>query len=64
MKMEDPKITIKKLYEMAKVVGKEDAPVFIDYACKDDWYDYSGDISESDITFSNKGITISIINWE
>ena len=57
-------MTIKQLYEMAKIAGKEDAPVRIDYACKDDWYDYSGDISESDITFSNRGIIISIINWE
>lgn len=62
MKMEDPKITIKRLYEMAKIVRKENAPIFIDYACGDCWYDYSGDISESDITFSNKGIIISIIN--
>ena len=55
-------MTIKQLYEMAKIAEKEDAPIILDYICGDCWYDYSGDISKSDVTFSDKGIIISVVN--
>ena len=39
-------MTIKKLYEMAKAKGLENAPLTIDYQCSDWYYNYYGDIYE------------------
>ena len=35
-------MTIKELYEFAKKFELEEAPIFIGYACDDDWYTIGG----------------------
>ena len=60
-------MTIKKLYEMAKAKGLENAPLTIDYQCSDWYYNYYGDIYEEDIRFTGdekkkKKVCITIEN--
>lgn len=47
-------ITPKELYELAKLNKAENRPIFIDYACNDDYYDYSDELHECEISFCDK----------
>lgn len=44
-------MTIKELYELAKLRHCEDLPISIEYTCSDDWYSYCEFLKETDIHF-------------
>ena len=47
-------ITPKELYELAKLNNAENRPIFIDYSCNDDYYDYSDELHKCELYFYNK----------
>lgn len=57
------KLTIRKLYEMAKERGEEDAQIFLDYKCDDDWYNFDEKIHKENIEFRSCKIIINIDNY-
>lgn len=57
-------ITPKELYELAKLNNAENRPIFIDYKCNDDFYDYVDELHECEISFIDKEkIIIDLTNF-
>ena len=57
-------ITPKELYELAKLNNAENRPIFIDYECNDDFYDYVDELHECEISFVDKEkVIIDLTNF-
>lgn len=47
-------MTPKELYELAKQNNAENRPIFIYYACDDDYYNYQDELHECQLCFNDK----------
>lgn len=53
-------MTIKELYRLAEMYGKENAKIFIDYECNDDWYSVQEYLKREQIIFNEKENIVEI----
>ena len=56
-------MTVKELYEIAKARGEENTSLTFSYSCNDDWYDYEGDVKQTDVHITKGEVCIAISNY-
>ena len=58
-------MTIREIFKLAESLGVADKPIYIDYSCNDDWYDWCGNTNNKKVkivTDIDGNVTILINN--
>lgn len=57
-------MTVREIFNLAESLGVADKPLSIDYTCDDDWFNWSGDTGNKDVTIEiiEDKLGLSIVN--